>query len=191
MGNCKSKNDEAILSEVDIEKIKNENFYDKKYTARVIDVHDGDTMKVLIIVRSKITIVDIRLYGADAFEITLKTVNRKVGETNEEFEHRKKIAAYIKELGLKAKSEVLSFIGAGELLPNGKKTQEYFSLNKVFVELEPVEEKDKFGRMLANIKKNNKYLADHLIDKNLAIPYYGGTKTQEEFAEELMNKSLK
>ena len=188
-----------LLSNLDVNEIKKSKEYSGSYLARIIDVHDGDTIKAIILNDFGIPVcVDVRLYGADAFEISLQTVKQKDGESKESFESRKELALFMKELGLRGKSELLRFIGMSDLIDekglppsNGKKTQEPFLKKDIFVELETIQDdknKEKYGRFLAKVKFNGKDLAEHLIAKQLATPYMGGTKIQEEIALKLMKK---
>lgn len=197
---------QKLLSEIDIKNVKELKPFKGKYIARVIDVHDGDSLKAIIFNDFGMPIVvEIRLYGADAFEITKKTVKKRAGETDASLKHREEISQFVKELGVKGKAEALRFIGASGILdkngnppPNGKKTQDYFVQNYISVILEVIDpenkdseddqkgEKEKFGRLLSKVLMDEKSLTDHLISKKLAIPYYGKTKSQEEVAEEMM-----
>lgn len=198
----------SLLSKIDIDSVKEFKTFKGTYIGRIIDVHDGDSLKAIIFNDfGQPIIVDIRLYGADAFEITKKTVKKRLGESEESFNHRDNIANFVKKLGLQAKAELLRFIGAEQMLdssglppPNGKKTQDFFNKNYIKVNITVINDenrdkdddnkcdKEKYGRLLAYISNEKGQLHSHLISKNLALPYYGKTKSQEEFAESLMGK---
>lgn len=135
-----------------------------KYVARVIGMYDGDTLTVALINESgKLEKINIRIYGSDTPELK--------GDTS--------------EAGRRAKNEALTFIGAkgAHNLSNGKKLRDYFTNNPIFVEIECMPIKEKFGRILANVRMpgNDMTLSDYLIEKKLATPYNGGTKDQDEF----------
>lgn len=161
------------LDNVDTRTVLPHDYYTGMYSARMADVYDGDTFTVVMNVDEIRGKKDsfrpcsfrIRLMGCDCPELKGAT----------------------KEAGLKAKAEMLRFIGASGAigLPLYKKTKEWFAENVVIVMIEFAKRKpnegEKFGRQLAHLYVKGVSLAEHLIDTGNAKPYQGGTKDQSEW----------
>lgn len=137
---------------------------DGRYIGRVINMYDGDTLTVAIHNESgKLESLQIRVMGCDTPELK--------GSTS--------------EAGIAAKNAALVYLGADDAqgLTNGRKLANYFQENPIFVELQFVPQKEKFGRFLAHVRspKKEETLTAHLIRNDLATPYKGGTKDQTQF----------
>jgi micrococcal nuclease len=113
------------------------------YEAKVLSVHDGDTISVEVDLGFQIKFTDkIRFYGINAPELKIKDVNNKM-QINPE--------------GMKTLAVVNDFIKAGDTI--------------VIETIK--DKKEKFGRYLANIyaTKNDEqiFLNKYLLDNNLAV----------------------
>jgi endonuclease YncB( thermonuclease family) len=172
---CKEQSVEKTETFTDIKKlmlttnldtVRKREILQGRYKARVKDIYDGDTMTVVISHDGKtLESLVIRVYGSDCPE--LKGATKKAGQ--------------------EAKDEALRFIGASGAigLPLRGKTRDWFNKNPVFITVEFVAVKEKFGRYLAKVYDSDgkNELAKHLIGKGLAKAYDGGTKDQDEWAE--------
>lgn len=158
---------------IDIRKLENRSIMKGQFVGRVVDMYDGDTMKVAIHNESdKLELLQIRVVGSDTPELK--------GSTS--------------QAGRAAKNEALAYIGANgaQNLTNGARMLNYFQENPVFVELSFVPEREKFGRFLAHVRNPTKTrtLSEHLIERGLAVPYGGGTKDQSMFENEPIESCL-
>jgi micrococcal nuclease len=113
------------------------------YEAKVLSVHDGDTISVEVDLGFQIKFTDkIRFYGINAPELKIKDTNNKM-QINPE--------------GMKTLAVVNDFIKAGDTI--------------VIETIK--DKKEKFGRYLANIyvTKNDEqiFLNKYLLDNNLAV----------------------
>lgn len=163
----------TALSNIDFAKLENRSIMSGKYIGRVTDMYDGDTMKVALFNESgKLELLQIRVMGSDTPEMKGDTL----------------VAAKL------AKNEALCYIGADEAcdLPNGRKMVEYFQHTPIFVELEFVEIREKYGRFLAHVRKpgSSMTLSEHLIKAGFANPYEGGTKDQLCFTSDVTDEDL-
>ncbi len=114
------------------------------YEAKVLDIHDGDTISVEIDLGFQITFKDkIRFYGLNAPELRVRDEKRKLVEN---------------PLGLKTLEVVKSFIKVGDTI----------TLETV------KDKKEKYGRYLANVYvskgKEQVLLNKYLLDNNFAEP---------------------
>jgi len=129
--------------------------------ARVVDLHDGDTITVVIPYQSKWTKFNVRLYGIDTCEIN---------STNET----------CKKLALQARDTLFEYI-TKEKPPSdmsSKAVRYYFSKNVNIVWIECLNF-DKYQRLLAKVWANDTLLSDVLVRMNLAYPYYGNKRMSE------------
>jgi len=152
------------LLDIDIRKLENRSIMKGQFVGRVVDMYDGDTLKVAIHNESdKLEMLQIRVMGSDTPELK--------GSTS--------------VAGRAAKNEALVYLGAdgAQNLTNGAKMVNYFQENPTFVGLAFVPEREKFGRFLAHVRNplREKTLSEHLIERGLAVPYGGGTKDQSMF----------
>jgi endonuclease YncB( thermonuclease family) len=156
-----SKESKKTLYNVDIDSAEGP-VLTGKTEARIIDAYDGDTMTILFFNKHKeAQRRKIRLYGVDCPEY--KGITSAAGK--------------------KAKDEMLKFICANGAigLPNGKKIKKFFYDNAIVVDVEFVDEVEKFGRQLAKIFVHGESLAEHLIETGNGYRYEGGTKNQHAY----------
>ena len=136
---------------------------------RIVDIYDGDTMKIVLPLMNKYYKFNVRLNGIDTCEIKSHNIENK----NKALQARNKICNLIQEKwnynkkDLNTQKEIKKFLNSFVCL--------------VFVECLKF---DKYGRLLANIyidcDNREKCLSKILIDENLAYAYDGGTKLSEE-----------
>jgi len=114
------------------------------YEAKVIEIHDGDTIKVEIDLGFQMKFTDkIRFYGLNAPELKIRNENKKLVEN---------------PLGTQTLNIVKDFIKPGDT---------------IVIETVK-DKKEKFGRYLANIyvTKGSEqiFLNDHLLNNGFAVP---------------------
>lgn len=130
--------------------------------ARVVDVHDGDTLTVVFPYHDKMVKFSVRLYGIDTCEITSKN-------------------GICKQLAQNARKFLIDHILGIEASLDQKEVRAYLNANVRVVWLECLSF-DKYHRLLAHVytKKADKSLSELLIKNKLAYPYFGATKLSEE-----------
>ena len=140
-----------------------------KCYGRLIDVYDGDTVKVILPTFNSYYKFTIRLNGIDTCEIKSKD---KILQDN----------------GIKARDRVL------ELLTNNKKNTKKDIKNllesEVFLVWVECFENDKYGRILANIYKDEnekKSISEILLEEKLAYTYEGKKKLSNDDIKEELN----
>jgi len=140
-----------------------------KSYGRLIDIYDGDTIKVILPIFDSYYKFTIRLNGIDTCEIRSKD---KVLQDN----------------ALKARDRLF------ELLTNNKVNtkNDIKNILESDVHLVWVEccNKDKYGRILANIYKNKdteKSVSEILLEEKLAYKYEGKTKLSEDNIKQELN----
>ena len=140
-----------------------------KSYGRLIDIYDGDTIKVILPTFDSYYKFTIRLNGIDTCEIRSKD---KVLQDN----------------ALKARDRLF------ELLTNNKvnNKNDIKNILESDVHLVWVEccNKDKYGRILANIYKNKdteKSVSEILLEEKLAYKYEGKTKLSEDSIKQELN----
>ncbi len=125
------------------------------HQARVVGVHDGDTLKCIIKLQDEFYTFNVRLDGIDTPEMTSKTPE-------------------IKDMAIKARNRLIELITGKPFTStttSKKEIDAYFKQNYTSVTLECIE-MDKYGRVLAKI---NDY-AEILLNEGLARRYSGKTK---------------
>ncbi len=186
------------LVNINIDEIMDRTVMRGRYVARVIDMHDGDTLDAAYTNEAgKLERVRIRVAGSDTPEMTGCTA----------------------KAGQMAKNEALTFMDAegAHDLADGKPIREWFAKNPVFVELDfesPRIKKgkfdkqpEKFRRTIAHVRvpvrsersqrflekqiksrgirplviNHETTLADYLIYMEMAVAYGGGTKDQSQY----------
>lgn len=128
------------------------------HTARVVSVHDGDTLTCVIPFETTFYKFSVRLDGIDTAEMTSKTELLKIK-------------------ALLARSRLFKLITETNIdTVEWKKRDfdDYFLKHYTTVQLECTE-MDKYGRVLANISN----FANILVNEKLAYSYNGGTKLTE------------
>jgi endonuclease YncB( thermonuclease family) len=140
-----------------------------KCYGRLIDVYDGDTVKVILPTFNSYYKFTIRLNGIDTCEIKSKD---KILQDN----------------GIKARDRVL------ELLTNNKKNTKKDIKNllesDVFLVWVECFDNDKYGRILANIykdKNETKSISEILLEEKLAYSYEGKKKLSNDDIKEELN----
>ena len=136
--------------------------YIKAY-ARIVNVHDGDTITVIMNIFNGYYKLDIRLIGIDTCEM-----NSKLDEA--------------KKLAINARNRILQLIGINININEELTSKDIikFLNDKVYILWIECGDNDKYGRILANVFINNESIGDILIKEHLAIKYDGGTKLSEE-----------
>ena len=140
-----------------------------KCYGRLIDVYDGDTVKVILPTFNSYYKFTIRLNGIDTCEIKSKD-------------------KILQENGIKARDRVL------ELLTNNKKDTKKDIKNllesEVFLVWVECFDNDKYGRILANIykdKNEKKSISEILLEEKLAYSYEGKKKLSNDNIKEELN----
>jgi endonuclease YncB( thermonuclease family) len=140
-----------------------------KCYGRLIDVYDGDTVKVILPTFNSYYKFTIRLNGIDTCEIKSKD---KILQDN----------------AIKARDRVL------ELLTNNKKNTKKDIKNllesEVFLVWVECFNNDKYGRILANIykdKNETKSISEILLEEKLAYSYEGKKKLSNDDIKEELN----
>lgn len=135
------------------------------YTARLVDVHDGDTVTVIAEVFPSVVFkFHVRLVGIDSPEMTSKT-------------------PAVKDLAERARLRLVSLLTGGTVvLPHGGHLTrtEMMNLLQKQVHLVSVrcQNMDKYGRVLAEVSQGEslQHAGLVLLQEGLARPYAGGTK---------------
>ena len=157
-----------------------------KIYARLVDIIDGDSMKVILpIFGEHYFRFNVRLDGIDTSELKSKD------ETN-------------KERGLVARNTVFEVLTNTKIQETDTRTyiKEFLNTNIILVWIECLDF-DKYGRLLANVFKvtnplgvldtfdtlviDQQSISEYLLNHNLAYSYKGKTKlTEHEQNEELL-----
>lgn len=123
-----------------------------KRRARVIGVHDGDTIKCIIQIYGDFYTFSVRVYGIDTPEMKPPT----------------------KEIAIKARNRLIELLTHRPFTNTSDKKKDidsYFQENYTEIDIECLE-MDKYGRVLVTIGN----VADTLVNEGLAHRYYGKTK---------------
>lgn len=126
----------------------------KSINARLVDIIDGDTIIIVFEFLNTFIKMNVRIYGIDTSE--KHGMNKTMGE---------KATAF-------AYTFFADFTGARNNL------RHYLDKNEVIVEANLMG-LDKFGRLIAIIKRNGKDYANAVLKANLAYDYFGGKKLSE------------
>lgn len=146
----------------------------KTFTAKVIDIYDGDTITVAIVVFDSIYKFNIRLSDIDTCEM-------------------KSSSPINKELALKARARLFQLITNKKLNLDAKRENIRKVLNEsnylIFIHCH---EFDKYGRLLAHLYKQKssdvRESYNHiLVREKLAYMYQGKTKLTEEEQVQLLH----
>jgi len=139
------------------------------FFARLVDVHDGDTVKVVFELDGTLTKMSLRLTGIDAPEIRTRSASEKAA-------------------AVRARDAILVW-AAPELFAQGRgygerTIREVLAAEPVFVHVRCAPF-DKYGRVLATMCASDdpsaRTLNAHLLSNGYARAYNGGTK--EPYAE--------
>ena len=168
--NLQNESEEFLMNEFKKYDDKTPNFslYGKNTLGRVVDILDGDTIKIIIPLFDSFYKFTIRLNGIDTCEI--KSHNEET-----------------KNLGIKAKIRLVELICNKT---NIKEKNEIKTLlnNNVFLIYVKCYNFDKYGRLLCDISKSYKStsFSDILLEEKLAYKYTGKTKLNEEEQQALL-----
>jgi endonuclease YncB( thermonuclease family) len=143
----------------------------KKMYCRVVNVYDGDTITVVLNIFDGFYKFSVRMNGIDTCEIKSKNEKNK-------------------ELACFARSRLISLItdkdiSETSLLKDRRTINNFLNKNVYCVWIECLDF-DKYGRLLANIYKNDNVLTPSesfssiLLKEKLAYTYTGETKLTEE-----------
>lgn len=125
------------------------------HRARIVGVHDGDTVKCVIGFNGDFYTFSVRVYGIDTPEMTSKDPS-------------------VKAMAIRARNRLIELV-TDEPCPTALETKKdvdtYFKGRYTEVQLDCLE-MDKYGRVLANIGR----CADILVNEGLAHRYFGKTK---------------
>jgi len=131
--------------------------------ARLIDIHDGDTMKLVIKYKDEFFKFVVRINGIDTCEINSNNIK-------------------LKEKALAARDKILKTI-CNKDFSSSKEIKNVLE-NEVYLLQIECHQFDKYGRLLCDIytdiEGNKVSLKDILIQNKLAYEYAGGTKLSEE-----------
>jgi micrococcal nuclease len=130
--------------------------------ARLVETHDGDTMKVAIVLRGKVVKVGVRLLGVDTPEVRTKNPAEKAA-------------------AVAARDYVAAWALPGRMHVDGSYTEaalkEAYAATRVMLDVE-FSGADKFAkRYLGRVHRNGECLNDLLISSGHAVPYDGGKKS--------------
>jgi endonuclease YncB( thermonuclease family) len=133
----------------------------KNTLCRVIDILDGDTIKIIIPLFDNFYKFSVRLNGIDTCELK---------SNNEEN----------KKLGIKAKVRLTELI-CNENISLDKNELKKLLNNNVFLIYVKCYNFDKYGRLLCDISKtnNSRCFSDILLEEKLAYKYIGKKKLNE------------
>ena len=141
--------------------------------SRVVDITDGDTIKAIINFKDNYYKIIVRLFNIDTCETKSSNINNK-------------------NLGLDAKKRVYNIITGKTLDINDNTAIKKFIKNELNSNCHYIYIKcydfDKYGRVLADIYKNENdtSISNILINEKLAYVYSGKTKLTEEEQLELL-----
>lgn len=140
---------------------------------RLVDIYDGDTVKIVLPVMDNYYKFDIRLKGIDTCEIKSHNIENK----NKGLKARKRICEMVEEIWGNYSNSPYTF-------ETKKDIQEYLKKITCIVFVKCYEF-DKYGRLLADIyinynSPNSKSISEILLNENLAYQYDGGKKLTEE-----------
>jgi len=134
-----------------------------KSFGRVVDVYDGDTLKIILPIFNSYFKFTVRLSGIDTCEIKSKNIE-------------------LKNYALKARNRVFNLITDIELNETSTKDdiKKILDSDVYIVWIECLDD-DKYGRILANIykEKETKSFSNILLEEKLAYNYEGKTKLSD------------
>ena len=136
-----------------------------KTYARLVDVHDGDTAKVVFKIFDKYYKFIIRISGIDTAELRSKN-------------------DFLKQKSLEARNRVINFLSNDTIKiyndTSSKDIQNLLNQNLIIVYINCFEF-DKYGRLLVDLQNINfESISSVLINEKLAYKYEGDTKLSEE-----------
>lgn len=142
-----------------------------KCFGRIVDVHDGDTVTVILKYVDHLFKFHIRMLGIDAFETTSKN----------EILHAKAYQGRDRLIEILCGLEPGAFTEGYPILAKRKDVKAFLEDRKPIVWMECVEN-DKYGRILCNIYTypEKQSVAELLLAEKLAYEYNGKTRLTEQ-----------
>lgn len=140
-----------------------------KSYGRLIDIYDGDSIKVILPTFNSYYKFTIRLNGIDTCEIRSKDKLLK----DKALEARDRVFELLTDNKVNTKSDIKKLLES--------------EVHLVWVDCIT---KDKYGRVLANIYKDNttaKSISDILLEEKLAYKYEGKTKLSDDDIKKELN----
>lgn len=131
---------------------------------RVVDIYDGDTLKIVLPVYNSFYKFTIRLSGIDTCEIKSKNIE-------------------LKNVGIKARDKVFKLVTDIDLLEDATKNNIKQILDdQVYLVWIECMNTDKYGRVLANVykDKDKQSFSEILLNENLAYSYEGKKKLSSD-----------
>jgi endonuclease YncB( thermonuclease family) len=163
-----------------IEKFKNYDISTQHFSlngvetyGRLVDIYDGDTVKIILPIINNYYKFDIRLKGIDTCEIKSHNIENK----NKGLKARKRICQLVEQLWGNYASNPYDF--------ETKKSIQNYLKEVVCIVFIKCYEFDKYGRLLADVyinynDINSKSISEILLNENLAYKYDGGKKLSED-----------
>ena len=147
------------------DKVKLFSLNGQQFTGKVVDVYDGDTCTIVILLNRKITKFRVRCNGYDSPE--LKPLNN--------LKNREEI---VKKAKLSRNYFISRITNVNISLSNPYSTYEIKELIKQNTKLVKIKcyNWDKYGRLLADIYVDNININDEMIKNNYGLKYDGNTK---------------
>lgn len=131
--------------------------------ARIVNVHDGDTVTLAMNVFGGYYKFNCRIDGIDTNELNSKFPS-------------------LKTLAYATRNRVLQILGFNSIHLDDKLSRKeilQMLYEKVIIVIARCKQYDKYGRILCDIFVDDKSLADILIEENLAVLYDGGKKMND------------
>jgi len=132
--------------------------------ARVVHIHDGDTLTAIIPLMNNFYKFSIRLAGIDTCEMKSSNVENKT-------------------LAMKARERLIHLVKTKKEEEDEKQDIKPYLLQHIELVYLSCQEFDKYGRILANVKKtkdDTETFSDILVKEKLAYRYDGKKKLTDE-----------
>jgi endonuclease YncB( thermonuclease family) len=155
---------ESLLNCKDCE-IECFNLEGQEFEAKVTNVYDADTCRLVFYLNDKIVKYTVRLVGIDTPEIRPK---RSVENRDQEIAAAKKARNRLIQLATDQEIDL-------DLTPGKKQIQKILDCNKKLITIK-CQEFDKYGRLLGKLYDGDVCFNDLLIEEGHAYKYDGGTK---------------
>lgn len=140
---------------------------DNTYSAKVVDVYDGDTCSIVIFLNKNFTKFKLRCLGYDTPEM----------KPPKDCKNRDQLI----DMAIKSRNYFISKVTNCNIEINKhyskSELKELLSQNTKIIKVKS-HGWDKYGRFLGEIFINNKNFNQEMIDKNYGYKYDGGTKKQ-------------
>lgn len=136
---------------------------------RLVDIHDGDTCKIILPVMDQYYKFNVRLNGIDTCEINSDNPENK----NKSLQARDKICQMIQEM------QEMQGKGSEKIIFKSQKEIKEYLRSIVCIVFVKCYGFDKYGRLLADVFIDNKSISEILINEKLAYAYDGGKKLSE------------